>query len=157
MKVVLDTSAIIYLNDFRSFNEILSVEEVLEEVKDKISRIKLSALNLKVEEPKEKFLEEVKRIATETGDIEKLSSTDLKVLALAREENCTIISDDRNIQNVAKKLGIKFISIFNKKISKFIVWGKYCRNCKRFSEDEICSICGSKTERKPKIAKKIKI
>lgn len=155
MRVVLDTSAIIYLNDFRNFEEIFSVEEVLEEVKDKTSIIKLSALNLKIEEPKEKSLEEVKKVAEKTRDIEKLSETDLKVLALAKEKNCIIISDDRSIQNVAKKLGIKFISLFNKKISKFIIWGKYCKNCKRFCDTEICELCGSKTERKPKIVEEI--
>ena len=156
MKVVLDTSAIIYLSDFRIFDEMFTVQEVLSEVKDRISSMKLSALNLKVEEPNEKFLREIEKVAEETGDAEKLSNTDLKVLALAREKSCAIISDDRSIQNVAKRLGIKFISIFNKRISKFIIWGKYCKNCKRFCEEKICSICGSKTERKPKVVEEIK-
>ena len=150
MKVVLDTSAIIYLSDFRKFEEIFTVEEVLEEVKDRISSLKLSSLNLKVEEPERESLEIVKNAARETGDLEKLSETDLKVIALAKEKDCTIISDDRSVQNVAEKLGIKYISIFSKKISKLIAWGKYCKNCKKFFEGKVCPVCGSKLVRRPK-------
>jgi UPF0271 protein len=147
MRVVLDTSAIIYLNDFRKFEEILTVQEVVDEVKDKISSIKLSSLKLKVVEPSEKVLEEIKDAARESGDLEKLSETDLKVLAAARESNSKIISDDRNVQNVAEKIGIKYVSVFNKKITKLITWKNYCKNCKKFFDKKNCPICGSKLMR----------
>lgn len=156
MKVVLDTSAIIYLNDFRKFDEILTVQDVMEEVKDKTTTMKLVGLKIKIIEPKKKTIDEIKKIAGETGDLEKLSKTDLKVLALARENKCTIISDDYNIQNVAEKIGINCISIFSKKITKFIKWKKFCKNCNKYFEKEnFCSTCGEKLIRVPVEAKDI--
>jgi len=156
MKVVLDTSAFIYLNDFRKFDEILTVQEVIDEVKDKISSMKLSGLNFKIVEPSEKSVKEIKKTAEETGDLEKLSNTDIKILALGKENNCTIISDDRCIQNVAEKLKIKYVSVFNQKITSLIIWKKYCRSCKKFYDGkDTCPICGNKLIRTPSKSEKV--
>jgi len=156
MKVVLDTSAIIYLNDFREFDEILTVPEVIEEVKDKTSKIKLSGINLKVVEPNFIAVKTVETVAHTTGDLEKLSQTDIKILALAKENGYTIVSDDKNVQNVAEKLKINYISIFNKKIAKFIVWRKYCKNCRRyFDSGDTCPVCGSKLVKVPVESKEV--
>lgn len=157
MRVVLDTSSLIYLSDFRRFDEILTVNGVVKETKDRISTMKLSALKLKVVGVNEKTVKEIKKIARKTGDLEKLSRTDIDVIAAAKENGCTIISDDRNIQNVAEKLGIDYISIFSKKITKLITWKKYCENCKKyFSRKKICPICGTKLKRVPAGYKEIK-
>jgi UPF0271 protein len=156
MKVVLDTSAIIYLNDFRKFDEILTVQEVVEEVKDKVSSMKLSGLRFKVIEPSKTSINEIKKIAKETGDLEKLSNTDIKVLALAKEKNCTVISDDRNVQNIAEKLNIKYVSIYNEKITKLIVWKKFCRNCrKKYEKGNVCSVCGTDLVRIPESSREV--
>ena len=150
MKVALDTSAIIYLNDFRMFDEMFTVSDVVDEVKDKMNTLKLSGINFKVVDPAESSVKEIKEIAKETGDLEKLSKTDIKLLALAKENTLSIVSDDYNIQNVAEKLGIKYISLFSKKITKSIKWRKYCNNCGIFYENEdVCSVCGGKLIRKP--------
>jgi UPF0271 protein len=156
MKVVLDTSAIIYLNDFRMFEETITVEDVVKEVRDRISTMRLTSLNLKTIQPYRKTTEEIKNTAEETGDLEKLSKTDLEVLALAKESGYTIISDDRNIQNVAEKLGINYVSIFNKKITKLIKWKKFCKNCKKYFEKEkFCPTCGERLIRVPVESKEI--
>jgi UPF0271 protein len=156
MKVVLDTSAIIYLNDFRNFDEILTVSEVVQEVKDRITSMKLSSLNIKILEPSDFAMKEIEETARKTGDLEKLSKTDLKILSLAKENNCTIISDDRNIQNVAEKIGIEYISTFNKKITKLITWKKFCKNCQKYyDEGSVCDVCGSKLMRIPVNAKDV--
>lgn len=159
MKAILDTSALIYLNDFRPFDKVLTVSGVVQEVKDKITAMKLSAIDLKVTEPSGRSMQEVEKVAKETGDIEKLSGTDKKVLALAndfKKEKYVIISDDRNVQNVAEKLGIKYISIFNRRITKLIKWGKYCKNCDKYYEkDEVCKICGARLKRVPVSSKSL--
>lgn len=157
MKVVLDTSAIIYLNDFRLFKDIITVNDVVEELEDKTSALKLSGLHIKILEPSEKSLKEVKITSKKTGDLDKLSKTDLKILALAKELNLVIVSDDYNIQNVAEKLGIKYLSLFNKKITKLIFWSNYCENCKKYSDDvRFCFKCGNRLVRKPKAIEDIK-
>lgn len=150
MRVVLDTSAIIYLNDFRMFDEIFTVSDVVDEVKDKINVLKLSGMRLNIVDPAESSVKDVKIIAKETGDLGKLSKTDIKVLALAKENNLDIVSDDYSIQNVAEKIGIKYVSLFSRKITKLIRWGMYCDNCKRFFENRtVCQNCGSRLVRKP--------
>lgn len=157
MKAVLDTSAIIYLNDFRNFDETITVSDVVDEVKDGISRMKLLGLKLKVIEPKKESLDEIKSVAKQTNDLEKLSKTDIKVLAAALETGNILISDDRNVQNVAEKIGVKYISIFNEKISKLITWSKFCKNCKKFFErKDSCPVCGGKLSRVPKEVTEIK-
>jgi len=144
MRVVLDTSSLIYLSDFRKFEEIFTVNSVIKEVKDRITALKLSGLELKIVEPKIESINEIKKTAKLTSDLERLSKTDIEVLAAAKEKNCTIISDDKSIQNVAEKLGINYISIFSKKITKLITWKKYCKNCKKFFEGRECPVCGGK-------------
>jgi len=158
MKVVLDTSAIIYLQDFRKFKEIFTTDSVIHEVKDKITEMKLSAIKASVVEPGKKFVNEIKRIAESTGDLEKLSKTDVEVLALAKELKAIVISDDRNVQNVAEKIGIKYISLFSEKIKKLFVWKKYCLACKKYFGTELneCPVCGSKLKRVPKGEMKLK-
>lgn len=156
MKAVLDTSAIIYLNDFRMFGEMFTVSEVIEEVKDKITALKLSGIKLKIVEPSGTAINEIKSIAKELGDLEKLSKTDIKVLALAKEHNLTIISDDYNVQNIAEKCGIGYVSLFTKKIKELIFWTNHCKSCdKSFDNKATCLKCGSQLIRRPK--KSIKI
>jgi UPF0271 protein len=143
-------------SDLRNFDEIFTVQDVIEEVRDKISKMKLSSLNPKIIEPSIEAVKSIKQIAGETGDLEKLSETDIKVLAVAKENQLMIISDDRNIQNVAEKLGIKYISVFSKQITKSIKWRKYCENCKKtYEKGDQCKICGGKLKRVPVESKTI--
>jgi UPF0271 protein len=152
MRAVLDTSAIIYLQDFRKFDEIFIPALVAEEVKDRLSTMKLEALNAKRLEPDKKFLEDVEAVAKKTGDLEKLSRADIQVLALAKELKATIISDDYNIQNIAKKLKIEFLPVSSKGIKEIFFWKKYCPACKKYFKSELkeCPICGTRFKRLPK-------
>jgi len=157
MRVVLDTSALIYLNDFRNFDEIFTADSVIREVKDRVTKLKLASLRLKIIEPTKDAIKEIEETAKKTRDFEKLSKTDIEVLALAKEFKCTIISDDRNVQNVAEKLGIEYISIFNKKITKLIAWKKCCNNCKKyFEKGKECPTCGGELVRVPEASFEIK-
>jgi len=145
MKVVLDTTALIYLNDFSRFSEICTAPEVIIETKDQASLMKLEGLsNMKILDPFHEDVEEIKKVATTTGDIDKLSRTDIKVLALAKGNGSAIVSDDRNIQNVAEKIGLEYISVFGEKIKKLVTWKKFCRNCLEYFDADSCPICGSR-------------
>ncbi|MEM5829841.1 MAG: PIN domain-containing protein [Candidatus Aenigmatarchaeota archaeon] len=152
MRAVLDTSAIIYLQDFRKFEEIFIPPSVKDEIKDRLSRMKLETLEPKIVEPEENFVKEIKTMAKRTGDLERLSETDVQVLALAKQVDAIIVSDDYNIQNVAKKLGIKYLSVFSKGIKKLYFWEKYCPNCKKYFKRDLkeCPVCGAGLKRLPK-------
>lgn len=145
MKVyVLDSSAI-----FRraNYENMLTVPEVVSEVLDENSETYLEVKNLKVESASEESLKEVLKAARRTGDIYKLSKTDLKVIAKALDEkkrgnDVVIVSDDHSIQNIAFELGIGFEGIAQKIKYKF-GWTKVCKGCGRRIEIDICPICGS--------------
>ena len=141
---MLDTTAIIYLNDFSKFSEIFITPEVIFEAKDQNSLMKLEGFDKKILDPVDEDVEEIKKVAAETGDDDKLSVTDITVLALAKGKNCTIISDDRNIQNVAEKIGLEYIPVFSEKIKKLVTWKKLCRNCKEYFDAESCPVCGDR-------------
>jgi UPF0271 protein len=127
----------------------MTVPEVLEEVRDQLSKLRLAGARLKVIEPSKRSVEEVKAKAKMTGDLANLSLTDLKLLALAKEVKGTLVTDDRNIQNVARKLGIAFSPVAKVPIKKLIVWRKFCPACKRFFQRGTrCPVCGHELEKR---------
>ena len=83
------------------------------------------------------------------GDIKKLSKADISVLSLAYQLNKTLVSDDYSIQNVAKFLKIKTVSLGNKGIGKLRKWSNFCKTCRKQYPSNIkqCTICGNQTKR----------
>ncbi len=128
------------------FKDMITIPEVIEEIKDENSKLYLSLLNIKVEEAKREFIEKVREVAKKTGDIFRLSETDIKLLAKALEYNATIVTDDYSIQNVAKELNLRFENVIQKGIEKEFKWIRVCIGCGRETENEICEICGSETK-----------
>ncbi len=147
MKVyVIDSSAIFQRKAV--YDYMVTVPEVAAEILDEDSLLYFSVKNLKVEEASDESLSEIIEAAKKTGDIHKLSNTDLKVLAKALDEikkgnDVVLVTDDYAIQNVAMKLGIKFEGIVQNQISKEYKWVKVCRGCGRKIDTDVCPICGS--------------
>jgi len=101
---VLDSSAIIAGLSFPP-NEVVVPSSVMREVKEK--RVEMSLY--RILEPDEKYIKIVVEASKKTGDYEILSDVDIQVLALALQENGTLVTDDFAIQNVASFLGIDFM------------------------------------------------
>ena len=118
---------------------------------------------LRVIQPSSYFIEYVERVASKSGDINKLSNTDLSVLSLAiqlKKEKLKpiIVSDDFAVQNLSLFLGLEFSRVSTKSISSKIEWLIYCSGCGRtFKNEKIstCDFCGTKLKRKAKIKGKI--
>ncbi|XAT64171.1 ribonuclease VapC [Geoglobus acetivorans] len=146
MMHVLDTSAIILRKAI--YDDMVTVPEVVNEIRDENSKLYFEIKNIRVEDAREEFISEVKKAAQKTGDIYKLSETDIRVLAKALEYNATVVSDDYAVQNVAKKLGLKLEKILQKGIEKEFKWIRVCKGCGRRTEKEVCEICGSETRLK---------
>ena len=106
---------------------------------------------LSLQSPTKKSIDRIKAISGKTGDINRLSKTDIEILALALdfnenyEKEAIILSDDYSIQNVSHALKIKFESISQSGITKRFKWSYRCRGCgKKFKDNiKICPICGS--------------
>ena len=133
--------------------EIVTTKEVIREIKDQTSRYNLNR-EIQVNSVAKKHIQKTREIARETGDITRLSKTDLKLLGLARQLKETdkkpiIKTDDYSIQNVAQKMQIEYSGIKQNKIKKEMIWGYRCIACKREYKDKKikdCPVCGSELE-----------
>ena len=156
---VLDASAFIY--GMIPDGELLTPPKVYAEVKDGTSALKLEMLpGLSVREPEASQVDDVKRNAQETGDIMRLSLSDIDLIALAAEERAlgkdvAILSDDYAVQNVARKMGLEIVPLHQKRIKYKIVWEKRCMGCNRtYTEGDVCEVCGSPLKLRKRSAKR---
>jgi UPF0271 protein len=100
--------------------------------------------------PADGTVEKVRRAASETGDREVLSDTDVRLLAAAFELDATLVTDDYAMQNVADRLGVDVSVIAQDGIDERRDWQFQCQGCGReFDENrDRCPICGSPLSRK---------
>jgi len=146
VKVVLDTSALFGLEQVPQDWEAFVTDGVLAELeKYHDRRAEHLVPMLKVSQATAVSLSKVKDAAKGTGDSSRLSSTDMGVLALAYEIGAAVATDDYSIQNLASVLGIEFISMNMKGITRVVRWNYLCTGCgKVFKEPHPdCPVCGS--------------
>lgn len=145
--LVLDSSALMQPIDFE---DACTVPEVLDEVRNKPSKLRIesaiSAGKLRVLEPSPESSSFISEACKKTGDL--LSKTDVRLIALAKDLDAILITDDYGMQNVCKLLGISFQSLSTRGIKKTILWKNFCPNCKRYVPGSGCPACGSRTIRK---------
>ncbi|ASJ09793.1 hypothetical protein A3L11_10150 [Thermococcus siculi] len=139
----------------------VTTPKVVEEVRDPESRLFLEGLisagKVRVLVPSRESIEAVKDAARRTGELGELSEADVEILALAYEVNGILLTDDYNLQNIAKTLGIEFRTL-KRGIKRVIRWNYVCIGCgKKFEEmppDGICPDCGSPVRLIPKRKRK---
>lgn len=115
---IFDTAAFLSSLQLQVYiGDIVTTPSVLQEVKDSESasrlEIALSIGRFKVEAPPPEYVEKAKNIARNMKLLEKLSQTDIDVLALTlryRDEGFKpmVFTDDYDIQRILKNLGIDF-------------------------------------------------
>lgn len=138
-----------------------TTSQVIIEIKDIKSQIFLQDAvdqnKISIKEPEIKYLKEVKKIITKSGDLLRLSDVDTGVIALAltlkgQGTSPIVVTDDYSIQNALKIMQIPFKSILTPGIEVVVGWIKFCKGCKKvypsdYPEAE-CEICGSPISRK---------
>jgi len=176
MKYILDTSAVLSGKEFSVSDEfeLVTVPSVEAELQkgpsnpdDDWTEIQLKFENLintglKIIRPSDDSVAEVRAAAKQTGDIKRLSGTDIELLALGLElgagsENVFLLTDDYSIQNICTKLNINYQPVMEKGITHKVQWQYRCTGCGKVYEEPIeeCPVCGSLV--KTKINKKDKI
>ena len=138
----------------------VTVYEVSEEIKDPYAKIQFDMLvqsGLAILSPKDEYVRLVKDKLKDTGD--KLSGTDISVIALCMEfagrgKKAIVVSDDYGIQNTVKALGLKYLAVSQKGISRVLKWRRKCTACGADTDKEICDVCGSETKFVSKSRKK---
>ncbi len=100
---------------------------------------------IKISQATSASLSKVKEAAKGTGDSARLSRTDTEILALALELRAAVATDDYSIQNLASVLGIEYMPMNMKGITKVVRWNYLCTGCgKVFKEPHPdCPVCGS--------------
>lgn len=159
MKIVVDTSSFFYGFQLDGKNEYLTTYSVLDEIKGKTMKreVELRIDLLKIFEPSQSTIGNVMRTARETGDLDQLSRTDIELIALAMEKGAILLSNDLSVQNVCRKVGVKYLTFSSKQIETEIEWGYRCIGCGRKFEryQEECPHCGSELKRYPRKRKAI--
>jgi UPF0271 protein len=140
MIYIIDTSVLLSGFVLDNREEYGTVEEVLHELRRKGYTGEVP----KVYAPSEEAIEKIETFIAGSGD--DLSVTDKNLLALALDRDGVLLTEDYDIQNVAKVLGIRFSSIATNGITEVYQWKKVCKGCKKeypIDYEGRCEICGS--------------
>ena len=107
-------------------------------------------------DPVETFAQHVKETARRSGDLRRVSDTDLSVVALAlqlkeMDDGATIISDDYSVENLASLFKINHAAVMTRGITRAVHWLVYCSGCGKAFGDRtlgVCDVCGTRLKRK---------
>jgi UPF0271 protein len=147
---VLDSSA--FINEYHTDEQIATIPLVREELEDesayRFDAMEGSGMYLHI--PEGETVERIERAARETGDLQELSETDVRLVAATFELDGTLVTDDYAMQNVAEKLEVTVEVIARDGIEEQREWHFQCEGCGReFDEHhDRCPICGSSLSRK---------
>lgn len=147
---VLDSSA--FINEYHTTQQTASIPMVQEELEGehafRFDAMEGSGMHIHI--PRDDAVEKVRRAAGETGDLDVLSDTDVRLIASAFELDGTLVTDDYAMQNVADRLDVSVEVIAQDGIEEQLDWTFQCAGCGReFDENkDRCPICGSSLSRK---------
>ncbi|SIR47581.1 UPF0271 protein [Haladaptatus litoreus] len=147
---VLDASA--FINEYHTTEQTASIPMVQEELEGehafRFDAMEGSGMHIHL--PRDDAVEKVRRAASETGDLDVLSMTDIRLIAATFELDGTLVTDDYAMQNVANRLDVAVDVIAQDGIEEQRNWSFQCSGCGReFDEDkDRCPICGSPLSRK---------
>jgi len=150
MTKILDSSGVINLRDKELRGKFVTVPGVKKELKDIQSRLKFEAAvsvgQIAIDQPSKKALDEVREEISKLGSGKLLSQTDIDLLALAHEMKLPLVTDDYDMQNVCKELGLAFEGVAMKGIRKVLKWKRKCPACGATFEEDLkeCEVCGTK-------------
>jgi UPF0271 protein len=149
---IIDASALLSGMELPLEGRLATTQSAVEEVRKGKAGVKLDYLletRLDVLQPSKGSIEEIVGLGKELGDL--ISKTDAELLALAKENNAVLLTDDYSMQNIASLLKMKWKGMLQKGISNEIEWGFRCTGCKkRYKEKtDCCPICGAALRRSP--------
>lgn len=154
---ILDSTAFYAGLPYQGNGRYYTTYQVLEEVKHQSVGSSLIHSRVTVTEPSAESLERVRSIATQTGDLNALSKTDISLIALALDlskssAKTSLISDDFAIRNVAEVLGVPLSETNVRGEWKKITWKLFCKGCgKQYTNPKLttCIVCGTPLSKKP--------
>ena len=96
-------------------------------------------------QPSDSRLRIVRSVVKHIGET-RLSNADISIVALAKEFNVTLVTDDFAVCNLARTLSIDLLNLGTKGIQDIRKWAKFCKSCGTGypPTQTICSLCGNK-------------
>jgi endoribonuclease Nob1 len=157
---VLDASAIIGGFISKKSDNFVTAS-VISEIKDLKSKISLERAiedgSITIMEPEPVDIDDVTAVIKKSGDVLRLSSVDIKLVALGfklkRESmDPMVVTDDYSMQNVLKIVELPYRGVLTEGINEVYGWIKICKGCKKkyppeYGYDE-CEICGTRIIKK---------
>lgn len=150
LKFVLDATAFYQGFHLRSNSTCVTTRLIFEEIshiQEKFSVLEtlISSNRLLILEPNGETVKMIKSIITQIGET-RLSDADISIIALAKELDATLVTDDFATCNLAKTLSIELLNLGTKGIKDIRKWIKFCKSCgKGYAPTQtICSLCGNK-------------
>ncbi len=147
---VLDANVFIHGNqyDLAVLEHPLTVPAVTAELRSTEAQIRFDIDDVTVVEPDGDTVEAVALAAREKG--EPLSDTDIALIALARDRDAVLVTDDYGMQNVATAIDVDFMGFLQDEITEEIDWTYVCVECgKELSMDvDRCPVCGGDVDRR---------
>jgi UPF0271 protein len=147
---LLDSSA--FIHEYHTDEQTASIPLVQEELEGEHA-FRFDAMEgagMHIHIPADGTVEKVRRAATETGDGDELSDTDVRLLAAAFELDGVLVTDDYAMQNVAEHLDVACEVVSQDGITETRRWRFQCQGCGREFDDrqDRCPVCGSELTRK---------
>jgi len=141
MRPVIDANVLMHGRRNYNFRKASTVPQVIDELESSDSRLKADTLDLDVRRPSEDSMEQVEDKADEI--FAKVSKADKALLALALDSGEKLITDDKDLQNLASHLDISFEAFLGSEIDEQLEWKKVCSNCGEEVSNPPCPRCGS--------------
>lgn len=122
------------------FDHIMVVPEITAELESTEAQNRFDTSDVEIREPTDETVAELKAFVDEENL--SLSDTDIRLLALAADQDAVIVTDDKFIQTAAAKRGIRYQGFLQDEIDEPKDWKLVCRNCRNEIDAETCPYCG---------------
>jgi UPF0271 protein len=105
----------------------------------------ISTRRIMIFQPSDSTLRIVRSAVKQIGET-RLSDADISIVALAKEFNTTLVTDDFAVCNLAKTLSIDLLNLGTKGIRDRRKWVRFCKSCGTGypPTQTICLLCGNK-------------
>jgi UPF0271 protein len=127
------------------FDRMLTVPSVTDELESFRAQQRFESDDIQIREPEQAYINTVKDRADDIGA--DISATDIKLIALALQEDGILVTDDYGMQNLAQHLDIQTEPFLKDGIDTTEEWTRICTNCGQEVDGPTCPICGAETEK----------
>lgn len=148
-KAVVDANVFIHGRGSYPFNKAVTSQDVVDELQSDHGKNMLRTVNYTVKAPSENSVKLVREKSKELNS--PTSDADEKLLALARDSDLMLLTDDIALQNLALHLDLDFQGFLEDEVDNKFKWIKICKNCGSKVTKEKCSSCGSTRLRRKQV------